>query len=363
MPPSHVNAPFFAAALFLATTGAALAQNTAPNTLVTNTIDLSYSGGVGTPTVTVPGAASVEFRVDRKIDVSVETVPTGGQVASVQGRQEVVIAHLVRNLGNDTQSFVYDVQQLTAGIAGSGLSYSNTATSTLGEYYVMISPTTAVADGFVYDVGAPITGTIPVGGEFYVLIVANVPTNALDGQEDTFLVRAIATVSGGNTTPITQDRTQGLMGVNTVFADNSSVSSLSGGVIDDSLNGRAADDSRLLITAPQLSATKTVEVLDEGLPGNSFTCSTGGAATGTQLAAIPGACLEYTIVVTNDGAASNAATDIVIVDTVPDNTSFAGTTAGPFTIATSGTPVTVTATLPTLVAGNSAEFRIRVTVD
>lgn len=163
---------------------------------------------------------------------------------------------------------------------------------------------------------------------------------------------------------MTEDRSLGLMGVNTVFADAASTSTRTSTQIDPALDGRAADETRLVLTAPVMTATKTAVVLDELLPGSTFDCATGGAATGTPLAAIPGACVEYTITVSNDTTATLPAGNITITDPIPADTTYVGHTAGAFTVTTTGTPVSsVTATLGTLAVGASESFRIRVTVD
>jgi uncharacterized repeat protein (TIGR01451 family) len=113
-----------------------------------------------------------------------------------------------------------------------------------------------------------------------------------------------------------------------------------------------------------LTATKTAVVLDEGL-GTLFTCETGiGTATPatTPRAPIPGSCVEYTITVANNANASAAATDITITDVLQADTTFEGASVGDFDSVTE-TSNTVTATLATLPAGESASFTIRVTVN
>jgi uncharacterized repeat protein (TIGR01451 family) len=357
------NSLFMATAIVLTTTGAAFAQQTAANTLVTSSVDLSYTSGVGTPTVELTDVATVEFRVDRKIDLIVASVPAAGEVTAVPGQSGVVLAYLLTNLGNDTQGYV--IQVTDGGTVGaSGLTYSATATTDPGEYYVVTSPTTNPADGAVYDVtAAGHAFDLTASADRHILIVANVPIDAVDQQFDDFLVRAVTTTPG-TATAVTELRDPDPMEVSTVFADAATDSTRTSALIDAELDGRDADEVRLTVTAPQLSVQMTVLVLDENLPGSSFNCATGGAAPGTPLAAIPGACLEYTITLENDGVASTAATEIVITDAIPQYTTYAGHTAGPFTVSTTGAPVTsVTAALAELAIGGSAVLRVRVTVD
>ncbi|MGL4413396.1 hypothetical protein [Roseinatronobacter monicus] len=87
---------------------------------------------------------------------------------------------------------------------------------------------------------------------------------------------------------------------------------------------------------------------------------------------MPGACVEYTIEVTNAADASSSATNVAISDTVSNNLSidavtnitYSGTNEGDATTTTQpdGNP-TVEALIATLPAGVTATFRIRATVD
>jgi len=349
--------------LAAALAGGALAQ-TAPNTVVTNTISLEYNSGSGTPTVTQTNAASVVFNVDRKVDLGVSAQAGGGLVPAVPGQTAVTFSFLVENRGNDSQGFVIAVTGGGNIGGGTGLSYSATATTTEGEYYVMISPDGTIASGTVYNVtAAGNAGDLVPGGSYHVLIVANVPIAATDGQFDDFTVRATAT-DAGSTNTVVEDRTQGLTGVNTVFADAASNSTRTNTTIDVALDGRDADETRLEIRAPIIVATKTAVVLDEGLPGSTFVCASGGAATGAPLAAIPGACVEYTITVQNTSTSGTAAGGITITDPIPANTTRAGESAGTFdTVTFDAGDNEVTATLATLAAGGNASFTIRVVID
>ncbi len=91
--------------------------------------------------------------------------------------------------------------------------------------------------------------------------------------------------------------------------------------IDAEFNATATALTRLKVTAPQLSASKSVVVLSEQLPGNTISCADGVENPTANLAPIPGACVEYTIEVTNAADASSSATNVAISDTVSDNLS------------------------------------------
>lgn len=360
-------------AMMVAGAGMAAAQTTAPGTTITNTIDLSYSSGAGTPTIELDDAATVAFVADRKIDLLVTASTGAGNKTAVQGQTEVVIPFRVQNLGNDTQGFDIDAEIVAGGTLG--LTYSASATTTLGQYYLVISSdeTLDAADP-VYNTAAPANaGDLAPNGEYFVLVVANVPTTSVDSQEDIFVITATAT-QPGTATAVTESRSADLMVVSTVFADNASNAAYQPNEIDPSLTGQDKDNTRLVVTAPKLSATKTLLVLDENLPTSTFACATTPSGTpAANLAAIPGACLEYTIAVTNAADASTAATDIVITDPLPsnvtfvraDNIVFTGTNAGSATTTTqpANASGTVTATIGSLPAGTTATFKIRVTVE
>jgi uncharacterized repeat protein (TIGR01451 family) len=351
------------AALVITHVAGALAQ-TAPDTIVTNTISLQYNSGSGTPTVTQADAATVVFHVDRKVDLGMTAQAAGGVVPAVPGQAGVVIPFLVENRGNDTQGFVIAVADGGTIDGAPGLTYSAAVTTDPGSYYVLISPDGTTANGVVYSVtAAGSAGDLNAGESFHVLIVANVPIAAIDGQFDDFTVTATATDAGA-ADPVVEDRTQGLLGVNTVFADAASNSTRQSTQVDGALNGKDADETRLEIRAPIIVASKTAVVLDEGLPGSTFNCATGGGATGAPLAAMPGACVQYTITVENTSTSGTAAGSIQITDPIPANTTRRGESAGGFDSATySAGTNTVTASLSTLAAGASASFTIRVTVD
>lgn len=371
MIPQRFKSLVLSTALGALLAGGALAQ-TAPDTLVTNTISLTFNSGTGTPTVTLPAQPShtVEFRVDRKLDLGVTAQASGGLVPVVPGQAAVTFAYRVENRGNGTQGFVIVVTDTgDIGVAG-GLTRASAVTTAEGQYYVLIGPNADGSGGTIYNGGN--AGDLDPGEQFYVVIVANIPITSLDAQIEDFVVRATVT-DAGTADPVTEDRSLGLMGVNRVFADAASSSARTGTEIDPALNGKDADETRLEVRAPVLTATKTAVVLDEGLPGSTFNCVAGGPATGSPLAAIPGACVQYTIAVQNTSPSGTAATSVVITDPLPAQVTFRGVSTIAYTGAAAGSAsttnepniagTTVSATIGNLPAGVTGTFTIRVTVD
>ena len=365
--------------LSFGTVGIAAAQNvTAADTVVTNTITLSFDGANngGTQTrIDLPATAGMTetFRVARKIDLTLVADQASQELQVLPNQTTATIQFTLTNLGNPNpagaaQDFHINVAN-TGTLAGSAaLTYSATASTTLGEYYVTV-------DDAAYDVGTPTAVSLASNGTATVRVIANIPSGATDGLADVFTVTAIAVDSG---VAVTESRTADLDDLDRVFADAASTTSMTGSTaaspLDVALNGQAVAETRMLVAAPQLSATKTAVVLDEGL--GTFDCDA-GTGTATPASAprspIPGACVEYTITVENDASASADATAVTISDVLPSDVTFAGvstvayTGAGAGTASTTTEPAnatgTVTVTIGTLPVDTTATFRIRVTVN
>lgn len=329
-----------AAALALTTTLAS--AQVAPGTVVSNTIDLSYTSG-GT-TISRTGAATANFTVDRKIDLNVDGLNSGGIVYAEQAANDPVLSFLVENLGNDTQGF--DINVASSGSLG--LTYDPTGAGAEGTYWVKISNNATPGAGteVIYNVNGTINaGDLPAGGKYWVHVYANVATSAASGQSRAFDVTATALNAGTNTIT-TAVSGQGLAGVDTVLAD-------------PGLDGREAASESLQINAPDLTASKTVAVISENI-GGGFNCATGSPVAGAA-SPIPGACVEYTITVSNGSTATLAATNLAITDALPANVTYAGHTTGNFTSVTKAGN-TLTGQITTLAPGQTRSFTIRATV-
>jgi uncharacterized repeat protein (TIGR01451 family) len=372
MPRSLLTSSVLRAAIFVAFAGAASAQQTPSNTLVTNTIALEYNSGAGTPTVSVAEAASASFRVDRKIDLLVSAQTSSGLRITAPGVATVVLPFFVRNLGNDTEGYVLDITKTPGAPSPLGLTFAAAAPN-VGEYALALAQT---YDAGTFDVATAsfhtpgtaafdIDPNLPSNEGWYVLIVANVPIGAADEEFDTFTVTAlVATAPGGETVRDTETRNADPMEVSVIFADAASNSTRTGGQIDAAFNGKDADETRLQVNAPILSATKTATVVDEGRSNYNCANKTGTALVGNPAGFVPGACVEYTITLENTSTSGTAATGIQIDDAIPASTTYFGNTAGDFTLTTTGSPVaSVRATLATLPAGEDASFSIRVKID
>lgn len=357
------------------------ADQTAPGVQVTNTISLTYNGaevGGEAVAITLPEVSghSAVFTVARKIDLSVTAQTLSGQVSAMPGAQAISFNFTLRNLGNGTQGYNINVTNTNGELPGQGvglgdtfegLTYSAIATTTPGAYYVQVEASD-------YDTTANTNaGDLAPGETLTVRIFANIPDIATDGLADLFEVTAIS-LEAGTDTAVQEVRTNALDSEtpNVVFADAATEWSFGGTPAnpgDAAINGQDADRTNLRVIAPVITANKTAAVVDENRPESTFECVTGDGTpnSGTPPAAVPGACVEYTITVTNNSSTGTDASNIVIKDPIPANTQYAGFTLGAFNSVSfdgnEGDNGTVTATLETLANGNSAEFRIRVIID
>jgi uncharacterized repeat protein (TIGR01451 family) len=327
--------------------GAAPAAGTIPGVSISNSIDLSYETSAD-DTITLDDAANATFVVDRKIDFTLVGQDAGNNV-NVEQDDERFLTFRLENEGNDTSG--YDIDVASGGAIG--LVYDADGTPVSGEYDVLIGTDPNDDSTFVrYDPNGIVNiGDIAADGVVYVRIVGYVPSNALDGQTQPFQVTAVPLLAG-TATPTTEVTGQGAGAVDTVFAD-------------DGEDGTETDTEQFTVTAPNLTAAKTALVVSENRDG-SFNCASGAIVTeanGNTGAAIPGACVEYTISVSNGDGTTTAATNMTITDDLPAEVTYSSIIdiVGFDSVTQSGG--TVTATIATLAADAAASFKVRAVID
>ena len=308
-------------ALLMTTATGAYAQakevGTMAGTTIASTVSISFSRGGAEVTDT----ASATFYVDRKIDMLMEA-DSAGDITLDLGEGEFAqdIDFSFTNYSNAEASFTINAT------APEGFTEAASGDDT----YQIFVDGTAIANGDEI--------TVAAGDEPAIRIVARFDpeTNATRSfSVEASPTDAFAEVTGRSITASGSDN------MNTIHLFASADQSASTSVV---------------LSSPLLSATKTVAVLSQDA---AFDCAEGEAEAGAQ-AAIPGACVEYTITVNNTGGASMR--NLVVTDTMPEGVTLVAAYGAFFDIDTSGASVTATAT-SNLTNGSDAVLSIRATID
>ncbi|MDX5361083.1 MAG: DUF11 domain-containing protein [Alphaproteobacteria bacterium] len=335
----------------------ALAVGTEAGTTVSNTVSVAYNVGGVAQTASTDTA---EFVVDRKIDV---TVAAAGTNQVIPGQAAEVLAYTVTNTGNGEQGYDIDVSVAGGGTA-LGLTLGTGAAPAAGEYVVYIDAN----DNGVFDAGtdtqyAPSSGsttlafnlghatnTTNYAASTTVFIVANIPASAVDGAIDTITVTA-TTLDVGTTTVTTESATNDLATEETVFADGA-------GTADAATDGIHSNEGVYEVVTATLVVSKTMQVISE----NPTNCVTDTVSANQY--ALPGACIEYTITVTNNGSAN--AENVALTDVLPTEVTFSGfhSSTSTFDTGPSEAAGTVSATANNIAGGGgSVQLVIRALID
>lgn len=361
--------------------GVANAQATDAGRTVSNTFTLDYSVN-NTPQITIdntggtPGDADgpTVFTVDRLIDLTLVQTNSPQSVApgtltQVDGsgaltldpdEQPAVLTYTVTNTGNDNQAYSFSTASPAGTFAATDIRiFYEDGNNNLIEL-------TAVTPGSGNT--TQVTQDIPAGETRNVFILANIPANAENNQFDDIILTAEArdpvnwafegvfttTITNGvvSTTPVASpaaNATAGNTTLNNVADANNLVGNAQNvfadgaGDTDAAADGLFSDTAQFLIAAPNLTGVKSVRVI--ATDGSAITCgdfNVAPIATPNQFSTA-GACVEYTITVTNNGAddtagnplpaAQTLATGIDVVDVLPPELIFQSAQAAGFTVA------------------------------
>lgn len=325
------------AALLSGVASSAMALGTASGTLITNSIDISFTSGG--QTISQSNVASAGVMVDRAVDFTIQGLDAGKEVTAEGGANDAVLVYQVTNTGNAASG--YDLDITPSGTLGLTLGSGEE-----GSYWAVISdsPVPGAGTETAYDP----TGTVSIGdlaadGSAYLHIHANLPDTAASASYRDFAVTARPVDAGTNT--LTVELTgQGLTAMDIVFND-------------PGLDGTESDTERLSVLAPLITASKTASVLYEKRDG-SFDCVNGAGDPSAEVAT-PGSCVEYVITISNDAAATLPINGLTINDPLPAHASFAALDKGDFDDASESGGV-VTASIASIAPGSSATMRIRV---
>lgn len=334
----------------------AMAAGTTAGATITNTVTLNYQvGGVAQTSI----SASNNITVDRKIALTVAEV--GSATTTIApGALAQVTSFTVTNSSNDTIDLGLTGSQLSGGTAAHG-GTDNFDLTGLGLFVDTNSngsydAGTDQAVSFLDEIAADASRT--------VFIVGNVPLGLANGDVAGVTLTAQARSGGGAGSQggiITETIGANTAGIDTVFADTAGPASG-----DAARDGKASDDDDYTISAPTLSVTKQSRIVSDPINGTS------------NPKLIPGAVVEYCIVVQN-AAGSASASNVAISDPLPTQTTFVaassflnGTYSGSAPTGTcnlDGTPGgsvasgTLSGTLGTIAAGTTRTLYFQVTLN
>ena len=277
------------------------ASGTPSGTVISNTATATY--GVGSVTG-LTATATTTITVDNKV---VMTVTKNADASVTPGLTNQALVFVVTNAGNTAQRYALSVTN-SAGIAMNNVRiYRDNGTN----------PNALDAGDTLY-VDASTFGDVEEDGTLKVLVVADTPGTAVDGQTSDYNLIA-TTVNAGTTTLTAQTAGANTAGVDVVFVD--AAGSASG---DGARDGKHSAMGRYTVNSLTLTVGKAVLVYSDptngvvnGTPPNYADCTICPKA-------IPGATLRYTITATVTG--SGTALNVVITDPIPANTAYtAGT--------------------------------------
>ena len=267
----------------------ALAVGTAADTDINNFATVDFKVG-GVDQTAVPSNTTT-FKVDQVVDLTV--AEADGVDTNVSPAETGAVARFtVTNTGNATQDFNLSVADLTSGSV-----FGNPDSIQADALTIVID---ANGNG-VYDAGTDLVqsfidelSAVSGSNQVYVFVLADIPADAVD--DDAANIRLTATAHKA-----------GAAGLGLIEAE-SNVDDDAGLQIVFSNNTGTADDS-YLVGAATLDAVKSSRVVSDPL-----------LQVFPEALAIPGAIVEYTITITNNGGAP--ATELVISDVIQSDLTF-----------------------------------------
>lgn len=279
---------------------AAFAAGTDAGSTISNTATVSYSVG-GTPQPNVSNVPTV-FTVDRKVVFQVVEFAPIATTQVAPGQSAAVTTFQITNTSNAIMDFGLALTQLAGGTAIHGGTDNFDVTTPViyadtngNNTYEPLIDTTVIT--FLDEVGEDLSRT--------VFVVAAVPAGRVTGDVAGVTLTGQARLGGAAAT-------QGAIATATAGANTAGVDTVLADTAYDALNtandgfGVARDD--YTVSTANLAVTKTVRVIED--PVN--TIASGNAANAKM---IPGATIEYCIIVANSGA--QPATGVSMSDTVP----------------------------------------------
>jgi hypothetical protein len=306
----------------LGATPAFAAPGTAAGTDVLNTVTVNYNVGTVAQTAIT---ASDTFKVDRKITVSV--VENGTTTTSVSPNQTgQVTTFTVLNDSNAT----IDIGLTAAQIVGGTAAHGGTDTFNVNNMTMYVdNPVTGTVGS--WDAGDAVVtylDELTSGTSRTIFIVGDIPSTAVNGGIAGVTLTGVAQAGGtSGTQGANLTATAGANGATTIETVLLDAAGLTGDIAND---GKSSDDDDYTVAAPLLSVYKTSRVVSDPVNGT------------TNPKAIPGAIVEYCLIVANATGGATASS-VNLSDTLPtqvtyDTTNFVVKVGGTYTgTAPSGT--------------------------
>ena len=277
--------------------GGAWASGTTAGSTISNTATVGYTvGGVQQPDVNSNAAS---FVVDMLVNMSVAEVG-GSATVVVPGAAGQVSAFTVTNTSNSTLDFLLAATQ---DANGTTTAFGGTDAGNATNVHVYVD------DGDGVFNPAQDTATyidqLAADASVKVFVVADIPFGLANGEAVGLTLTATA-ASG------TAASSQGAALVATSGADTPGSMDIvfgdAAGDTDSANDGKYSDDDEYRISSATMLISKIARVLSDPFNGT------------TNPKPVPGAVIEYCIVMQNTGSVS--ATGLIVTDTVPAHTTY-----------------------------------------
>jgi uncharacterized repeat protein (TIGR01451 family) len=280
----------------------AFAAGTVAGTAVNNIATVNYS--VGGTAQTAVNSNTSSFVVDRRINMTV--AQSGGTTAVAPGATGQVIAFTVTNNSNSVQDFKLDAMNLT------GDQFNGTITGVFVESGATAGYQAGADTATFIDELAP-------DASITVYVIATMPAGIVTGNTANVSLQATAAQSTNATTGA-YVATVGTLAAdaletNTGTADNATFTDTVFGDAagtytgDVAENGKHSANNSYVVSTAAITVAKSSTVINDPFNGTS------------SPKAIPGATVEYCLVVSNASGGA-AASSVVLTDVVPTQTTY-----------------------------------------
>jgi len=349
---------------FFAATNA-YAGGTAAGTNVQNTFTLNYTvSSVSQPQIDNTGSPT-EFTVDRLVDL---TVASNGNANVAPGALNQELVFQLTNNGNDVQAYNF-------ALVNEGGDDFNTGGLNITFYVddgdAVFEPGGAPGQDGTGSAYTPGSGTassdLAADAIIWVVVDGDIPStqNDTDASQVSLIADTLQPSSGAipGAAVIADAGTNTLTGAaENVLADGSGTANEGNNAGDHSAT------ATYIVASPDLTAAKSVSIFTQDGSG----CATiPGTPGGGDQYSVPGACVQYVITATNNGATASA-TAIAIADVLPGDLRFITATPSGFSGGSFSQPATntdcvanactVSLSSATLAAGATGTVTIRALV-